>query len=69
MLIFKFVIVISVLEGYFLWSYLQSDAFLVRSLDMIKEAATITNRSFSNYLLFQVLFEMIATNGQGQILN
>ncbi len=36
---------------------------------MIKEAATITNRSFSNFLLYQVMIEIIATNGTAPVYN
>jgi len=36
---------------------------------MIKEAATITNRNFSNFLLYQVLIEILSTNGTAQVLN
>jgi hypothetical protein len=52
MLLIKFSFVIAFLESYFLYQYFSSDSFLVRSLSMIKEAATITNRSFSNFLLY-----------------
>lgn len=41
-LLMKFFITITVLESYFLYQYFQSDNFFLRSLDMIKEAATIT---------------------------
>lgn len=36
---------------------------------MIKEAATITNRSFSNFLLYQIMIEIIATNGTATVFN
>ena len=36
---------------------------------MIKEAASITNRSFSNFLLYQVMIEIIATNGTALVYN
>ena len=52
MLLVKFFFVIAFLESYFLYQYFQSDNFLVRSLSMIKEAASITNRSFHNFLLY-----------------
>jgi hypothetical protein len=69
MLLVQFFLVISFLESYFLYQYFQSDNFLVRSLSMIKEAATITNRSFSNFLLYQVMIEILATNGTATVFN
>lgn len=36
---------------------------------MINEASTIASRSFSNFLLFEILFEILATNGQAQVFN
>ena len=52
MLLLKLTLIISILEGYFIYGYYKSDSFLKTSLDMIKEAAAITNRSFSNFLLY-----------------
>jgi hypothetical protein len=69
MLLVQFFFVITFLESYFLYQYFQSDNFLVRSLSMIKEAATITNRSFSNFLLYQIMIEIIATNGTATVFN
>jgi hypothetical protein len=69
MLLIKFSFVIAFLESYFLYQYFSSDKFLVRSLSMIKEAATITNRSFSNFLLYQMMIEIIATNGTALVYN
>ena len=69
MLLIKFSLVIAFLESYFLYQYFQSDNFLVRSLSMVKEAATITQRSFSNFLLYQVMIDIIATNGTATIYN
>jgi hypothetical protein len=69
MLLIKFSFVIAFLESYFLYQYFSSDAFLVRSLSMIKEAATITTRSFSNFLLYQIMIEIIATNGTAPVYN
>mmetsp|Transcript_15261 Transcript_15261/g.14820 ORF Transcript_15261/g.14820 Transcript_15261/m.14820 type:complete len:161 (-) Transcript_15261:310-792(-) len=34
---------------------------------MIKEAASIADRRFSNYLLFQIFFEILGTNGTAQV--
>lgn len=42
-LLIKFFVFITLLESYFLYQYFQSDNFLSRSLNMITEAATITN--------------------------
>jgi hypothetical protein len=36
---------------------------------MINEAATITTRSFGNFLLYQILIEIIATNGTATVFN
>lgn len=69
MLLIKFSFVIAFLESYFLYQYFQSDNFLIRSLSMIKEAATISDRSFSNFLLYQIMIEIIATNGTAQVFN
>ena len=69
MLLIKFFFVITFLESYFLYQYFRSDSFLVRSLDMINEAATITNRNFANFLLYQVMIEIIATNGTAVVYN
>ena len=69
MLLLKFFVVITFLESYFLYQYFQSDNFLQRSLDMIHEAAVITNRSFSNFLLYQIIIEIIATNGTALVFN
>ena len=69
MLLIKFSFVIAFLESYFLYQYFSSDSFLVRSLSMIKEAATITNRSFSNFLLYQIMIEILATNGSAPVFN
>ena len=69
MLLIKFSFVIAFLESYFLYQYFSSDSFLVRSLSMIKEAATITNRSFTNFLLYQIMIEILATNGSAPVFN
>ena len=69
MLLIKFSFVIAFLESYFIYQYFQSDNFLARSLSMIKEASTISDRSFSNYFLYHVMIEIIATNGTAQVFN
>ena len=69
MLLIKFSFVIAFLESYFIYQYFQSDNFLARSLSMIKEASTISDRSFSNFFLYQVMIEIIATNGNAQVFN
>jgi hypothetical protein len=43
MMLIKFLFVVGFLESYHLYQYLRSDSFLVTTLSMIKEAATITN--------------------------
>jgi hypothetical protein len=69
MLLIKFSFVIAFLESYFLYQYFQSDNFLIRSLSMIKEAAAISDRSFSNFLLYHIMIEIIATNGTALVFN
>lgn len=36
---------------------------------MIKEAAAITDRNFSNFLLYQIITEILATNGTARVFN
>ena len=43
MILVKFLFVVGFLESYHLYQYLGSDSFLITTLSMIKEAATITN--------------------------
>lgn len=69
MILVKFLFVVSFLESYHLYQYLGSDSFLVTTLSMIKEAATITNQSFANFLLYQVLIEIVATNSTATVFN
>lgn len=68
-LIIKFLTVISFLESYFLYQYFRSDAFLQKTLDLISEAATITDRNFANFFLYQVVIEILGTNGTAHVLN
>ena len=69
MLLFKFFSVIVILEGYFIITFVQSDNFLQISLDMINEASAITNRNFNNFFLYQLLIEILSTNGESNVLN
>ena len=69
LLLLKFLVFITILEGYFLYQYFQSDNFLGVSLRMINEAATISERNFANFFLYQSLFEMIATNSTASVYN
>ncbi len=43
-LIVKFLLIISILEGYFLFSYFWSKSFLTISINLIDETGTITLR-------------------------
>jgi hypothetical protein len=36
---------------------------------MIKEAASIADRNFANFLLYQVMVDVLATNGSSTVLN
>jgi len=69
MMLIKFLFVVGFLESYHLYQYLRSDSFLVTTLSMIKEAATITNQSFANFLLYQILIEIVATNNTATVFN
>lgn len=51
-LLVKFLIVLTVLEGYFLLCYLRSGDFLRIINDLIQESGTITLRQFSNNFLY-----------------
>ena len=69
MLTLKFCCVLTILQGYFLLTYFQSESFLKTSMGLVEEAEKITLRSFSNHFLYQVLQEILATQGQGEVLN
>jgi hypothetical protein len=51
-LIIKFLIVLTILEGYFILCYFQSVKFLSIANELIKESGTITMRYFSNNFLY-----------------
>ncbi len=65
----KFLVVLALLLGYFLYSYIQSSQFLDVAIDLINESGTITLRQFSNNFLYQVMQEVLVTNGQAQVKN
>ena len=66
-LIIKFIVVLTVLEGYFLLSYFMSLSFLSKINDLILESGTITKRQFSNNFLYEVIQEVLTTNGTALI--
>jgi len=69
MLLLKFLFFVAILEGYFMLSYFESDAFLSKALDLINEIGAITQRSNSNGFLYNILQEYMGTNGTSFILN
>jgi hypothetical protein len=68
-LILKFLVVVTVLEGYFVLCYFQSGSFLSIAKNLIKESGTITMRHFSNNFLYQVMQEVLTTNGRALVMN
>ena len=68
-LMVKFLVVVAVLEGYFLFCYFQSISFLHIANNLIKESGTITTRYFSNNFLYQVMQEVLTTNGTAEVVN
>ena len=51
-LIVKFLVVITVLEGYFILCYFESTKFLSTANNIIDESGSITQREFSNNFLY-----------------
>lgn len=51
-LIIKFMLVVTILEGYFILCYFESGKFLSVAKDLIQESGTITTRHFSNNFLY-----------------
>ena len=51
-LIIKFLVVLAVLEGYFLLCYFNADSFLSVANSIINESGSITQREFSNNFLY-----------------
>jgi len=68
-LLIKFLVVLTVLEGYFLLCYLRSIQFLKVINNLIEESGTITMRQFSNNFLYQIMQEVLTTNGVAQVKN
>jgi hypothetical protein len=68
-LIVKFLLVVTVLEGYFVLCYFESGSFLSVAKNLIKESGTITMRHFSNNFLYQIMQEVLTTNGRAQVMN
>ena len=68
-LIVKFLVVITILEGYFLLCYFLSGKFLFVANNLIQESGTITVRQFSNNFLYQIMQEVLTTNGVAQVMN
>jgi len=66
-LLIKFFVTISVLESYFLYQYFRSDSFLNKSIDIINEAAVITDQNFNNFLLYQLIIDILGTNGTSTV--
>jgi hypothetical protein len=62
-LIVKFMFVVTILEGYFVLCYFQSGKFLSIAKNLIQESGTITMRHFSNNFLYQIMQEVLTTNG------
>jgi len=54
-LIVKFLLVVSILEGYFVLCYFESGKFLSIAKNLIQESGTITMRHFSNNFLYQIM--------------
>jgi len=63
-LLVKFLVVLTVLEGYFLLCYLRSGNFLFIINNVVEESGTITLRQFSNNFLYQIMQEVLTTNGK-----
>lgn len=51
-LIVKFLVVVTILEGYFILCFFLSGSFLGTAIDLINESGTITMRQFSNNFLY-----------------
>ena len=68
-LILKFLVVLTILEGYFVLIFVQSGDFLDVALNLIRESGTITIRHFGNNFLYQIMQEVLTTNGRGQVMN
>jgi len=68
-LIVKFLLVVTVLEGYFVLCFLESGSFLNVAKSLIQESGTITQRYFSNNFLYQIMQEMLTTNGTALVMN
>eukprot|EP00826_Nyctotherus_ovalis_P010517 TRINITY_DN12768_c0_g1_i1.p1 TRINITY_DN12768_c0_g1~~TRINITY_DN12768_c0_g1_i1.p1 ORF type:complete len:537 (+),score=146.27 TRINITY_DN12768_c0_g1_i1:73-1683(+) len=67
-LLLKFLFFVLLLEGYFLLAYFRSSYFLSRMIDSIEELGNITERYTLNSLLYTVLEEYMATNGEATIM-
>lgn len=63
-LIIKFLLVVTILEGYFVLCYFESGKFLSVAKNLIQESGTITMRHFSNNFLYQIMQEVLTTNGK-----
>lgn len=68
-LIVKFLLVVTVLEGYFVLCFLEADDFLNVAKSLVQESGTITQRYFSNNFLYQIMQEMLTTNGSALVMN
>ena len=68
-LLLKFLFFVAILEGYFMYSYFKSAAFLSLALELIDELGAITQRSNSNGFLYNILQEYVGTNGTAKILS
>lgn len=63
-LIIQFLAVVTILEGYFILCYFLSGNFLSIAKSLIQESGTITMRHFSNDFLYQIMQEVLTTNGK-----
>ena len=68
-LFLKFFVVLTILEGYFVLIFVQSGDFLDVALNLIRESGTITIRHYGNNFLYQIMQEVLTTNGRGQVMN
>lgn len=68
-LIIKFLFVVTILEGYFVLCYFESGNFLQIAKNLIQESGTITMRHFSNNFLYQIMQEVLTTNGRALVEN
>ena len=68
-LIIQFLAVVTILEGYFILCYFLSGNFLSIAKNLIQESGTITMRHFSNNFLYQIMQEVLTTNGKAQVMN